>query len=139
MKRRLLILGILVLCIGAAAIVFQRQNMNEKGDISGVEIDYGDSQFFTDREMEQAAEALMDAFQTEFPDYTLQKIWYVTDLRQLENDQDVPYDGRNIIFYSDMERKPECKDETLPELLPRYRWCIAVNDGGRWYVAEHGF
>lgn len=137
MKKRLCVILGLFLCAAVVIFFVLWGDSSSKGDVSRVEIDYGDSQFFTEREMEQAAEALVDEFQAEFPDYTLTKLWYVNDLRQLENDGDVQYDGRNIIFYSDMEPKSENQPQT--ETLTRYRWCVAVNDAGRWYVVEHGF
>ena len=141
MRKRLCIALAAVLCVGvvaAAVILYLRP---ERGDISQVETDYGDSQFFTLRERKEAGNALMKAFQTEFPDYILTKIWYVNDLRVLEDDSklDTDYDVRRIILYSDMERKPDAADGDLPEKLPRYQWCLGQNDAGRWYLLEHGY
>lgn len=137
MKKRIVFLCALTLCIIAGVLLWTVSQSG--GDISQVEIDYGHSQFFTEREMEQAAKALMDDFKKEFPYHCLTKIWYVTDLQQLENDRDVQYDGRNIIFYSDIYRKTNAEADVQPKALRCYRWCVAVNDAGRWYVAEHGF
>lgn len=138
MKKQFLILLAVLLCVGVAVVV--RTTWPERGDISQVETDYGDSQFFTMREREDAGKALMKAFQREFPDYILKKVWYVNDLRTLTDDSklDTDYDVRHIILYSDMTCKPEASGEMEPEKLLRYQWCLGQNDAGRWYLLEYG-
>lgn len=141
MKKRLCILLAAVLCVGAVAAAIALFHRAERGDISQVVTDYGDSGFFTLREREEAGNALMKAFQTEFPDYILTKVWYVNDLRVLEDDSKLStdYDVRHIILYSNMERKHGAADATQPEKLLRYQWCLGQNDAGRWYLLEHGY
>lgn len=138
MKKRYVILIVLLICgvIAAAAMLWLQP---EQGDISRTETDFGESQFFTHRELERAAKAVKSEFQTVFPQYAMEKLWYVDDLRQLDDDRDVEYDGRNIILYSSFTRKTAAPESAGPERYLHYRWCVAVNDSGRWYVVEHGF
>lgn len=137
MKKPFVILTALLVClmVGVVAVWFQP----ERGDVSRVETDFRESQFFTGREMEQAAQAVKKEFQKTFPQYSLDKIQYISDLRQLENDQDAEYDGRNIIFYTDFVRKEAAPNADEPEQYARYRWCVAELENGRWSVVEHGF
>ena len=107
---------------------------NPKGDVSHVEIVPATSSFFTEREIIGAENALIDAFRTEFPEYTLVKIWYVSDLDSLENSHT---DERAIVLYADNQRKPEVTAETLPARYYPYRWVLVVNDSGKWSVVRH--
>lgn len=139
MKKRLVWIFILILLIaiaGAAMIVFLHPS--EQGDVSQVEINYGDSQFFTHREREEIMEVVKAAFQKEFPEYTLKELWYVNDLRMLKDVARVEkkHNRRAIVIYSDIERKPGAAVE--PEKLSRYKWYLGENAAGYWKVLSHG-
>ena len=137
MKKKYIIIAVILVCVAAAAVIICFQP--EQGDISGTETEFGESQFFTDRELRLAANALKAEFQTLYPQYSLDKVWYVDDRRQLDDDRDVEYDGRNIILYSSFTRKTAAPEDAGPEQYNHYRWCVAVDDWGRWSVVEHGF
>ena len=136
MKKRFCVLFLAVLLIVLGVVLFC---VPECGNVKNVDIEYGNSQFFTDKEQQDAADALMKEFQKTFPDYSLTELWYISDYWQLEYSRDVDCGERNIIYISNMERKETASEEILPEQYFQYRWCVAQNDGGRWYVFDHGF
>ena len=133
------LVGLLILLIaaaGATAIVLPQ--LSERGDISQVVIDYGDSQFFTQRDRKDMMEVVEEAFQKEFPQYTLKELWYVDDLRMLQDVARVEkkHNRRVTVIYSDIERKPDAAVE--PEKLSRYKWYLEENPAGYWKVRGHG-
>ena len=136
MKKRLCVLFLAALLIVSGVMLLCAP---ERGDTEDVKIDYGKSHIFTDREQQDAANALIKEFQKTFPDYSLQEVWYISDYWQLEYSRDVDCEERNIIYISNMERKETSSEEPEPEQLLRYRWCVAQNDAGHWYVFDHGF
>ena len=97
MRRMTMILALLLVLPMLAACGIQ------KGDVSQMEIVPAASSFFTEREISDAEDALMDAFQTEFPEYTLVKLWYPGDLDTLEESDT---DGRAIVLYTDIHTIP---------------------------------
>lgn len=130
-------LCVLLAVLAVLAVLLMRSP--ERGDVDGVKIDYGSSQFFTDKEQQDAADALMKEFQKTFPDYSLRSVWYISDYWQLEYSADVDCEERNIIYISNMERKTTAPEDGSPEQYYQYRWCVAQNEGGKWYVFDHGF
>lgn len=129
MKKYLLLIPVVILA--AILLLLPRR---ETGDVSAVTVDYGESQFFTDREQEQAAKVLMDAFRKEFPDYRLKEIWYLTDRQLLEDLAETELEGRILIYYTDMEPKT---DGDLPRLY-RYKWYLEFTDAGTCTLLSHG-
>lgn len=128
MKRIIKVLSLLLALTMLAACGSQ------KGDVSHVEIVPATSSFFTEREISDAEDALMDAFKTEFPEYTLVKLWYVSDLDTLEKSDT---DERAIVLYTEIQRKPEVATDNLPVRYYPYRWVLIANDSGKWSVVRH--
>ena len=106
----------------------------QKGDISHVEIVPATSSFFTEREIAEAENTLMDVFKAEYPNYTLVKLWYASDMDTLENSNS---EGRAIVLYTDIQRKTEVTTEDLPARYYPYRWVLVENDSGKWSVVRH--
>ena len=128
MKRKIKVLSFLL------ALTIQAACGIQKGDVSHVEIVPATSSFFSEREISDAEDALIDAFKTEFPEYTLVKIWYLSDLDTLEKSD---IDGRAIVLYTDIQRRSEVTTENLPARYYPYRWVLVVNDSGKWSIVRY--
>lgn len=137
MKKQLVWAFICLIAVAGATVAILL-HPSEQGDISQVEIDYGDSQFFTHREREEMMEVVEKAFQKEFPEYALKALWYVDDLRMLRDvaRMEKKHDRRASVIYSDIERKPGAAVE--PEKLSRYKWYLEENAAGYWKVLDYG-
>ena len=108
------------------------------GDVSKVSIDYGTSEGYTQEEIEQAANAVLQQFQNSFSDCRLEKLEFSGD--EVSNQKAAQYKhDKGIVFYADFQTGNN-SDLGLNrnDNYTGYRF-FAINDGDGWTVDTAGF
>lgn len=145
MKKMVTVMMVLFLCAIFAACSL------EKGDTSNANITFGDSEKFSDEELQAAADAILDKFSADFKCCTLTDLWY--DEEDSDNAVSMYMTGGRgaingvdsanvVVFYSDFDVDENGAEEGFYPNSSESGWSwIVIRDSADsdWVVDDWGY
>jgi len=138
MKKLIAFLIILILgCLLSTAILFR----GSSGDVSNVEIQIGESEIYTEAEIRQAMDVVLESF-SEFSGCEMTRLWYDEE-RSLKEADDwaKQYNAKQaIVLFSDFNVDENGADKGLNpnDTYRNFNW-ILVRDTGKWKLKTWGY
>ena len=113
------------------------------GDVSQVQVEIGDSAFFTREEVEDAMNVALDYFDREFEGCTMTMIEYDEDKSRtaaMEWAQQIG-DKEGIILYSSFDVDDSGGDGSFTPngTYSRWQWILTRNEGEDWVLRTWGY
>jgi hypothetical protein len=114
-----------------------------KGDVSVVDLEPGESNLYSQEDIYDAMEEVLDEFEEEFPDCVLTNLVY-DEIYSLES---APYwaerygDDEAIVFLSSFDVGENYKDGSLQagESYQDWKWILTRDKGEEWELQTWGF
>lgn len=135
-KRMILLTVILVICMVLCAC-------SRGGNASEVQMITGDSELFTQREIEQAMETAMNHFRREFDGCTMTKIEYnESKSKAAALEWAVSYEADEaIVLYSSFDVDASGGDGSLNpnSSYHNWQWILTRDAGGNWVLRTWGY
>lgn len=150
MKRILSVLLIAILVCSASGCGNCRSTDYAAGDVSDVQIDYGDSEMYTTEDMDAAIYMIKEKFR-DFRGCTLHRVYYVSDaecndanvqwLNELEEANDAKaHFTQCILFESDFHTGKRNDDGFTEDTdYTHWHWWLGRSDGGDWKLMTWGY
>ena len=144
MKKILLaFLVVIVILLGTFIIVYLNGHSFEKGDVSNVRIVPVESENYSNNEINNAIDVILQYFEENFSGCLLLEIGYIGDEK---NDEYIDWAERNnksevIVFISDFKVAPNAGDGILnsDSEYKGYRWILVRNENENWTYADCGY
>lgn len=138
MKKRWMVLGLLLVVLGTAA-VFLSWN---RGDVRHVQRFVGDSLVYTEEEVRDAMDVTEEYFRKYFVGCKLLELTYDAKWRLQEEEWAESYGvDQVIVLTSSFYVKPNGGDGSLnqDDTYTGWQWILARNGDGKWEHRDHGY
>ena len=110
------------------------------GNIANVQRTKVDSEFFTQEEIDEAIDVVLDYFKHEFDGCTLKEIKYAGDEQLEEYHQQKDDDFVYIVLTSTFTTGPNEQGSAGPNaLVEDYTWTLVRHNGGKWEIKSWGW
>ncbi len=143
MRRIFALLMTLLLCCASGCGVLP------EGDVSNVQIDYGESALYTHEDMDAAIRVIQNVFRT-WKGFKLYRVYYVSDencsknnldwLNELEQANDnKEHFTQCIMFESDFHTAKNSEGIEEDADYTHWNWWLGREDGGEWKLMTWGY
>ena len=138
MQRKIIILVIVIITILLGIFLFGKIKINKDGDISNVNISYGTSKLYSDAEIKEASQVILDYFKKEFKGCTLNSLSYAgddyEDVAIRNNKEEVI-----VLISSFTTNSRGCDGSFNPnDEYHDWKWILVSNKNEAWVYVDHG-